>query len=93
MHEIETERYTEAVSTLKNLAYNETEDVANKKTLLSIAKLSMLASEEASEAADIELRTLEYDLNIISAQEQLPANLYNQARPLNARELIGQVSH
>ena len=31
MHEIETNRFSDAVNTLKNLAYNETENIATKK--------------------------------------------------------------
>ena len=34
MHEIETNRFVDAVNTLKNLAYNETEDIANKKVTI-----------------------------------------------------------
>ena len=44
MHEIETHKYADAAATLKTLAHNETNKVANKKTLLSISKLAMLAS-------------------------------------------------
>ena len=34
MHEIETNRFVDAVNTLKNLAYNETENIANKKVTI-----------------------------------------------------------
>ena len=95
MHEIETNQYSEAVNTLKALAYNETSQVATKKNLLSIAKLAVLASDEPVEAADIELKSIEYDLNIINAQEQLPTTVLeshglvaSEMRPLTARELI-----
>ena len=95
MHEIETNRFSDAVNTLKNLAYNETESIATKKTLLSIAKLSMLASDEPAEATDIALNTIEYDLNLIIAQEQLSAAILESngidpqnTKPLNARQLI-----
>ena len=96
MHEIETQKYSDAVTTLKALAYNESSQVSNKKTLLSIAKLAALASDESNpEATDIELKSIEYDLNIINAQEQLPACILEaygfeskNMRPLTARELI-----
>lgn len=95
MHEIETGKFADAVGTLKNLAYNETAQVSNKKTLLSIAKLAVLASDEPPESADIELKSIEYDLNIINAQEQLPSSILDsygmtakEMRPLTARELI-----
>ena len=95
MHEIESGKYGDAVGTLKSLAYGQTTKVSDKKTLLSIAKLSVLASDEPPEAADIELRGIEYDLNIISAQEQLPKCILESygmspkdMRPLTARELI-----
>jgi nuclear pore complex protein Nup133 len=67
----------------------------NFQTLLSLAKLSMLASDVPTEVAEIELRSIEYDLNIILAQEQLPACILESygfnpqsMRPLTARELI-----
>ena len=54
----------------------------------------MLASDDDA-AADVELRTLEYDLNLIMAQEQLPPVILESygfdpkvMRPLSARELI-----
>ena len=95
MHEIETQKYTDAVTTLKALAYNESSQVSNKKTLLSIAKLAALASDEPPESTEIELKSIEYDLNIINAQEQLPTCILEaygfdkkNMRPLTARELI-----
>ena len=95
MHEIETQKYADAVTTLKALAYNESNQVSNKKTLLSIAKLAALASDEPPESTDIELKSIEYDLSIINAQEQLPACILEAydfdrqtMRPLTARELI-----
>ena len=88
MHEIESQKYSDAAATLKTLAHNEINkvskksidftkkrsfsrffsffQVSNKKTLLSISKLAMLASDEPPEVAEMELRSIEYDLNIIS---------------------------
>jgi len=95
MHEIESGKYGDAVNTLKTLAYGETANVANKKNLLSIAKLALLASDESPDAADIELKSIECDLTIIGAQEQLPNSVLeshgltaSDMRPLTARELI-----
>ena len=55
----------------------------------------MLASDEPPELAELELRSIEYDLNIISAQEQLPECILDaygfersNMRPFTARELI-----
>ena len=55
----------------------------------------MLASDEPPESAELELRSIEYDLNIISAQEQLPECILDaygfersNMRPFTARELI-----
>ena len=56
----------------------------------------MLASDESSEATEHAIRTIEYDLNLISAQEQLSGAILESngldggqnKRPLNARELI-----
>ena len=91
MHEIESQKYSDAAATLKTLAHNEINkvnvknqlisrkndrfhvffnffQVSNKKTLLSISKLAMLASDEPPEVAEMELRSIEYDLNIISGK-------------------------
>ena len=55
----------------------------------------MLASDEPPELAELELRSIEYDLNIISAQDQLPECILDaygfersNMRPFTARELI-----
>ena len=38
------------------------------KTLLSISKLAMLASDEPPEEEEMELRSIKYDLNIMSGK-------------------------
>ena len=55
----------------------------------------MLASDAPPETSAVELRSIEYDLNIIAAQEQLPSCILDaygfeprSMRPLNPRELI-----
>ncbi len=95
MHEIDTQQYTDAAATLKALAYNETKKVSQKKTHLSLAKLAILASDAPKETADLELRSIEYDLNIIAAQEQLPDCILesygfdaSEMKPLTPRELV-----
>ncbi|GAB0092436.1 Nuclear pore complex protein Nup133 [Sergentomyia squamirostris] len=60
-----------AAETLYALAQNETELIARKKTILSLAKLSFFAAGESS--AEIEM--INNELNLIEYQEQLPLGI------------------
>lgn len=95
LHDFQTGQYTDAAVTLKQLATNEIKMVSKKKTLLSLAKLSALASDQPPESIEMELAGIEHDLNVIAAQERLPKTLMDNfgfdptdMRPLNPRELI-----
>lgn len=75
LHNIQTESYSESAKTLKRLADAETDVVGRKKTMLSLAKLSTLASDEPEERVESSLKILNSELNIISAQENLPKSV------------------
>ena len=95
LHDIHTGKHAEASSTLHQLAVRETEALARRKTQLSLAKLTILASGEAEVEVARRLDQIENEMKLIAAQEQLPSCVLRQfgfdresMRVLTAREMI-----
>ena len=95
LHDIHTGKHAEASATLHQLAVRETEALARRKTQLSLAKLTILASGEAEEDVTRRLYQIENEMKLIAAQEQLPSCVLRQfgfdresMRVLTAREMI-----
>jgi len=97
LHNIQTGNYSEAATTLKRLSDAEAEIVGRKKTMLSLAKLSALASDEPDERVESSLKILNSELSVISAQEDLPkcvldsvdaGNDASKMKVLSPRDLI-----
>ncbi|CAB4059287.1 NUP133 [Lepeophtheirus salmonis] len=55
VHDVQTNKFKDASLTLKKLALNETEILARKKTMLSLSKLTALASDENERGAQEQL--------------------------------------
>jgi len=72
LHQLEHGHYESAARTLESLGRSEEGEIGLKKTMLSLAKLSALASEEPEESA---LSSAERQLEVVLAQEQLPKSL------------------
>lgn len=92
LHDINLKSFYQAHGTLKGLASEETCYLAKKKTLLSLSKLALLASDENNEA---ELEEIINEHNIILHQETLPSAVLQHAgldldsmAPLSPSELI-----
>lgn len=66
------ENLAKAARILVKLAQNETELIARKKTMLSLAKLSSLA---ADEALDEQIEAINNELTLIDYQSQVPVRL------------------
>jgi len=95
LHDIHTGKHAEASATLHQLAVRETEALARRKTQLSLAKLTILASGEAEAEVTRRLFQIENEMKLIAAQEQLPSCVLRQfgfdresMRVLTAREMI-----
>ena len=74
LHDIQTGDYHESAKTLKVLADAEVDSLSRKKTMLSIAKLANLCADDDKNQND-SLNTIDHEMNIISAQEQLPRSI------------------
>lgn len=72
LHEIGSGDFTSAHTTLMELARDETTFLAKKKTLLSLSKLSALATDEPSEELDLTVGAINEELTLIQLQEDLP---------------------
>ncbi|KAK6635816.1 hypothetical protein RUM44_001070 [Polyplax serrata] len=68
-------QYKQASNTLYHLAKEETELLSRKKTMLSLAKLSLLASEEDSLSVQDKLAEFDSELELAAHQEDLPTNV------------------
>ena len=98
LHDIQTGDFLESAKTLKALADSETDLVARKKTMLSIAKLSNLCANttDSENNADEALNLIDHEMNLINAQEQLPKSILeaygfdssDQMKVLSPRQLI-----
>ncbi|XP_069672597.1 nuclear pore complex protein Nup133 isoform X3 [Periplaneta americana] len=64
--------YKQASNTLKSLAKEETELLQRKKSMLSLAKLSLLAFDQQPEAVDEEVQALNTELDLVLYEEELP---------------------
>jgi len=72
LHQLEEGRYKEAAHTLEALARGEEEQIGRKKTMLSMAKLSALASDGDDDITAPILDSVEHQLITVAAQEQMP---------------------
>ena len=98
LHDIQTGDFLESAKTLKVLADSETDLVARKKTMLSIAKLSNLCANttDGENNVDEALNLIDHEMNLINAQEQLPKSILeaygfdssDQMKVLSPRQLI-----
>jgi len=69
---VRTANYASAASTLFQLAEEQTEKLQRKKTMLSLAKLSALASDEPDHRIRDSVHNIDAQLNLCSYQETLP---------------------
>ncbi|XP_055957282.1 nuclear pore complex protein Nup133 [Patella vulgata] len=72
LHDINNQNFTQAHVTLLDLAKVETTFLSKKKTLLSISKLTALASDNKSPDMQERLHDINDELDLILHQEQLP---------------------
>jgi len=84
-----------AANTLHTLAVQETELVTRKKSMLSLAKLALLASDESEDNVIDYVKTIDNELGLIAYQEDLPTQVLTtygydieKLRVLIPRELI-----
>ena len=77
LHDVQIGDYQEAGKTLQALADSEVDLLARKKTMLSIAKLSNLCAEPNDDGNNLDdaLNLIDHEMNIITAQEQLPKSI------------------
>ncbi|KAL7299771.1 hypothetical protein TKK_0007518 [Trichogramma kaykai] len=87
--------YQSASKTLQKLADEETELVTRKKTMLSLAKLAALASDDPEAKIQMNVNTMNYELNLIAHQEDVPISVLEiygydveKLRVLSPSELI-----
>ncbi|XP_006811533.1 nuclear pore complex protein Nup133-like [Saccoglossus kowalevskii] len=92
LHDIQMNSYSKAHDTLKRLAFKETEQFSRKKTLISLSKLSALASDEVQED---EIQDLIDEQILLAHQEALPVNVLHSLQidqdtmpPFSAMNLI-----
>ncbi|XP_066593314.1 nuclear pore complex protein Nup133 [Prorops nasuta] len=90
-----TDEYRYAANTLHALATQEKELVTRKKTMLSLAKLALLASDDTEEDMVDCINKINSDLTLIAHQEDLPSQVLttygydiDKLRVLSATELI-----
>uniref|UniRef100_T1J954 Nucleoporin Nup133/Nup155-like C-terminal domain-containing protein n=1 Tax=Strigamia maritima TaxID=126957 RepID=T1J954_STRMM len=73
LHNIKIRKYTDAQETLQELALNEKDNLAKKKTLLSLSKLTTLVSDQDKKLKDIKIAALNREQELILHQENLPS--------------------
>lgn len=95
LHLIGTGEFEKASEILRRSARNESTFLARKKTMLSIGKLCLLASEEDVENLAEDLGGIQNELDVILHQETLPALVVensgieaNEMPPLSVEDLI-----
>ncbi|XP_065057550.1 nuclear pore complex protein Nup133-like isoform X2 [Rhopilema esculentum] len=95
LHFIGNGEYEKASDVLKRTAKGERSFLARKKTMLSIAKLCLLATEEDSPSIPRDLEEIQNHLDVILHQETLPAAVVenagidpNSMPPLTVEDLI-----
>lgn len=94
MQNIFDKKFDAAASTLKKLAQDEVDSVTRQKTMLSLSKLSKLASKINSDSEEF-VETINTRLELIAFQEELPDYVlehygYNTMKPpvMSAKDLI-----
>lgn len=65
-------KFSMASDVLQNLASEETESVMRQKTMLSLAKLSKLASPTTTDEHDANVQNINAQLDLVAFQEELP---------------------
>ena len=92
MHQVVTQDYNRAHQTLHRMAKGEAKYVGKKKTLLSLSKLSMLASDSTDTET---LQTLNRELQVIEFQQNIPTEALEanglvpeEMPPLQPEEII-----
>lgn len=70
-----SDEYEVAAKTLYSLALEEQELVTRKKSMLSLAKLAYLASNEPEEKLRESVRKIDSELNLIAHQEDVPVHV------------------
>jgi len=95
LHEINRGNYIGAHTALSNLAFSEKNFLSKKKTLLSLSKLSALASYESDDSIQDNIEAINDELDMIIHQEQLPPQTIenlgmdpNNMRVFSPQELI-----
>uniref|UniRef100_UPI00358EE690 nuclear pore complex protein Nup133 n=2 Tax=Myxine glutinosa TaxID=7769 RepID=UPI00358EE690 len=95
LHDIHTQRYGKASSTLRNMVSQEKKYFSRKKTLLSLSKLTALASDLPAEELHETLEEIRAEQSFQLYQESLPKSLLDNRGidvdtmgVLSARELI-----
>ncbi|XP_056022353.1 nuclear pore complex protein Nup133-like isoform X3 [Ostrea edulis] len=73
LHNIQTNNFSKAHSTLLELARIEQDSLAKKKTLLSLSKLSGLAADPDNGEIDSNILDINEEQELIAHQQQLPA--------------------
>ncbi|CAB4038947.1 nuclear pore complex Nup133-like [Paramuricea clavata] len=96
LHDIERQSFYQAFDTLKDLAGKEALYLERKKTLLSLAKLALLASDESDEDETIQiLEDITNEQTLITHQETIPVEVLQSVSvdpvempPLSPEQLI-----
>lgn len=90
-----SDEYEVAAKTLYSLALEEQELVTRKKSMLSLAKLAYLASDEPDEKLTESVGKIDSELNLIAHQEDVPVHVLEiygydveKLRVLSPSELI-----
>lgn len=84
-----------AANTLQTLAIQESELVSRKKSILSLAKLALLASDKPEDRIQDRIKTIDHELTLIAYQDDIPVQVLEaygydttKMRVLTPRELI-----
>jgi len=95
LHFIGTGEYEKASEVLKRNAINERSYLARKKTMLSIGKLCLLASEERDDNVEECLENIQNELDVVLHQETLPSSVIEKSGididnmpPISVEDLI-----
>ncbi|XP_058801780.1 nuclear pore complex protein Nup133 isoform X2 [Phymastichus coffea] len=90
-----SDEYSVSARTLQSLAAEETELVTRKKSMLSMAKLAYLASDEPEDKIQASIFEIDRELNLIAHQEDVPISVLEiygydveKLRVLSPSELI-----
>jgi len=75
MHQVKQDEFADASETLEALASTETNSLRDKKTFLSLSKLTMQFSEAEPEVIEKTLQEIDQEKLLVKYQETLPASL------------------